>query len=164
MRGKDEIRDLQIEVVTGIDVQVLWLEIAMCEAFVLDGLKPVNQLLEVVARDWLRQATRLRKHHEKIRLVGREHKVGVHVAPEFNHSRVEALNNVWMVNDVEDLLLVLGLIYFCLLLLVQFDEHFNLLHLLLLLLFIYSFRFSHCDMLLLSLFHFKICIAFAKIN
>ena len=69
-----------------------------------------------------------------------------------------------MVNDVEDLLLVLGLIYFCLLLLIQFDEHFNLLHLLLLLLFIYSCRFSHCDMLLLSLFHFKICIAFAKIN
>ena len=68
-----------------------------------------------------------------------------------------------MVNNVEDLLLVLGLIYLCLLLLVQFDEHFNLLHLLLLL-FNYSFRFTHCDMLLLSLFHFKICIAFAKIN
>ena len=69
-----------------------------------------------------------------------------------------------MVNNVEDLLLVLGLIYFSLLLLVQFDEHFNLLHLLLLLLFNYSFSFTHCDMLLLSLFHFKICIAFAKIN
>ena len=69
-----------------------------------------------------------------------------------------------MVNNVEDLLLVLGLIYLCLLLLVQFDEHFNLLHLLLLLLFNYSFRFTHCDMLLLSLFHFKICIAFGKIN
>ena len=67
-----------------------------------------------------------------------------------------------MVNYVKDLLLVLGLINFCLLLFVQFDENFNLLHLLLLLLRV-SFCFGRCDILLLSLFHFLICIAFAKI-
>ena len=118
VRCEDEIRNLQVEVVTGVDVEVFGLKVAMREALVLYRLQSVDELLEVVASDWLWQATCLREYDEKVRLVGWEHEISVHVTSEFNHAGVEALDDIRVVDDIENLFLVLGLIYLCLLLLV----------------------------------------------
>ena len=129
VRGKDEIGDLQIEVVTRIDVQILWFKVPMSETFVLNSLKPIDQLFEVVASNWLRQTTCLGENNEQVGLVGREDEVGIRIAPEFNHASVETFDDVGVVDHVEDLLLIFGFIYLRLLFLVQFDEDFDSLHL-----------------------------------
>ena len=90
----------------------------MRKALVLYRLQTIDELLEVVASDWLWQAARLREHDEKVRLVGWEYEISVHVASEFNHAGIEALDDVRVIDDIENLFLVLGLIYLCLLLLV----------------------------------------------
>ena len=55
VRGKDEVCYLQVKVVLGVDVEIFRLQISVRKTFVLDGLKTIHQLLEVVASDRLRQ-------------------------------------------------------------------------------------------------------------
>ena len=54
---EDKVSDFQVEIVGCVDIQVLGLEVAVGEAFVLDGLQAVNELLKVVPGYWLWQAT-----------------------------------------------------------------------------------------------------------
>ena len=45
VRGKYKVCDFQVEIVACIDVKVLWFEVPMSEAFVLDRLQAINKLL-----------------------------------------------------------------------------------------------------------------------
>jgi len=58
VRGKDEVRNLQIEIVLSINVQILRLQIAVSKAFVLDSLQAIHQLFEVVSSNRLRKSSR----------------------------------------------------------------------------------------------------------
>ena len=130
VRGKDKVSNLQVEVVAGVNIQILWFKIAMCKTLFLNGLKTVHKLLQVIACNRLRQATCLGEHDKEVGLICRKDEIGVHVSPEFDHAGIEALDYVRMVHDIENLLLVLCFVDLGLLLFVELYEHFNLLKLL----------------------------------
>lgn len=127
MGGEHEISDLQIEIVVGVDVEILRLEVPMGKAFVLDCLQTVDELLEVVSGDRLGESSSFGEHDEEVGLVRREHEVGVRVASELYHACVETLDHIRVIHDVKYLFLILCLVNFSLLLLVELHKNFGLL-------------------------------------
>ena len=97
----------------------------MCKALILYGLQACHQLLQVVPSDRLWESACLAEHHEQIGLVRWEHEVSVVLVLEVDHSRVQALDDIRMIEQIKNLLLVLGLIDLGLLFFVQLNEHFH---------------------------------------
>ena len=125
-RGEYEVSNLQIEVVIGVDVEILGFQVSMSKSFCLYGLKSIDELLEIVSCYRLRKPSSFAQDHKKIRLICRKDKISVIGSLELYQTRVQALYHIGMIDNLEHLSLILGLIDLSLLHFVQLYKDFHL--------------------------------------